>query len=103
TSGATGQTPEQRRFNLLVNWADGLRFRSPDDAFHIHVGGNAQIDSTWLIGPNGAFLTPGGTTSGIGGASATFLRRVRLRFEGDIYNQFDYIVEYDFANANNEN
>src|SRR5205807_8964439 len=74
-----------------------------DDAFHLHVGGNAQIDSTWLIAPNAAFALPNGSTSGIGGASATFLRRVRLRVEGDIYDQFDFIVEYDFANASNEN
>src|SRR5262249_22125348 len=44
-----------------------------------------------------------GGTSGIGNAAGTFLRRVRLRLEGDIYDQFDYIVEYDFAHANNEN
>src|SRR4029079_7422347 len=66
-------------------------------------GGNAQVDSTWLIGPKGAFLTPSGGISGIGNASATFLRRTRLRVEGNIYEQFDFIVEYDFANANNEN
>jgi phosphate-selective porin OprO/OprP len=96
-------SPERRRFDLLTSWADGLRFRSADDAFHVHVGGNAQIDSTWLIGPKSAFALPNGTTSGAGNASATFLRRVRLRVEGDIYDQFDFIVEYDFANASNEN
>jgi phosphate-selective porin OprO/OprP len=96
-------TGEPRRFGLSSSWSDGLRFRSDDDAFHIHVGGNAQIDSTWFIAPHGAFALPNGSTSGIGGASATFLRRVRLRLEGDIYGQFDYVVEYDLANANNEN
>src|SRR5262249_40829962 len=97
-------TPEQRRFDLIASWADGLRFRSADDAFHLHVGGNAQVDSTWLIGPQGAFALPNnGGTSGIGNAAGTFLRRVRLRLEGAIYDQFDYIVEYDFAHANNEN
>ncbi len=88
----------------MSSWSDGLRFRSADDNFHIHVGGNAQIDSTWLIGANSAFSLPNnGSISGIGNASATFLRRVRLRVEGDIYDQFDFVVEYDFANANNEN
>jgi phosphate-selective porin OprO/OprP len=49
------------------------------------------------------FAIPGGGTNGVENAAATFLRRVRLRFDGDIYDQFDYMVEYDFANANNEN
>src|SRR5262249_11150878 len=88
---------------LAPTWTDGLRFRSADDAFHIHVGGNAQIDSTWLIAPNSAFDLPNnGGTSGIGGASATFLRRVRIRLDGDIYDQFDYMIEYDLANASND-
>jgi len=98
-----GPMQEDRKYGLSVGWLDGLRFYSTDDAFHLHVGGNAQIDSTWLIAPNGAFALPNkGGISGIGGASATFLRRVRLRVEGDIYDQFDYIVEYDFANASND-
>src|SRR5262245_39141661 len=98
-----GPWQEERTYGLAVGWLDGLRFHSADDAFHLHVGGNAQIDSTWLIAPHSAFDLPNnGGTSGIGGASATFLRRVRLRVEGDIYDQFDYIVEYDFANASND-
>lgn len=102
-NGPASQTAEGRRYVLSAGWLDGLRFQSADDAFHLHVGGNAQIDSTWFIAPKGAFALPHGSISGLGNASATFLRRARLRVEGDIYNQFDYIVEYDFANANNEN
>jgi phosphate-selective porin OprO/OprP len=102
-SAPRASTTERRRFDLMASWTDGLRFRSADEAFHVHVGGNAQIDSTWLIGPKDAFALPNGSISGIANASATFLRRVRLRVEGDIYDQFDFIVEYDFANASNEN
>jgi phosphate-selective porin OprO/OprP len=98
-----GPVREDRTFALTAGWLDGLRFKSADEAFHIHVGGNAQIDSTWLIGPRSAFALPNGSTSGIGNASATFLRRARLRVEGDIYDQFDFIIEYDFANAANDN
>jgi len=105
TPAAVVNVPEtpKRSYGLLSSWTDGLRFKSDDDAFRVHVGGNAQIDSTWLIGPQSAFLLPNGSTSGIGNASATFLRRVRLRVEGSIFDQFDFIVEYDFANASNEN
>jgi phosphate-selective porin OprO/OprP len=95
--------PEQRSTPLSASWSDGLRFRSKDDAFHIHVGGSAQIDSTWMLAPNSAFALANGTTSGVGNSSAVFLRRVRLRVDGDIYDQFDFIVEYDFANAADEN
>jgi phosphate-selective porin OprO and OprP len=94
---------EDRKVGLSAAWQDGLRFNSADDAFHIHVGGSAQIDSNWLIAPQGAFELPNnGGTSGVGNSSATFLRRVRLRVEGDIYDQFDFMVEYDFANAEND-
>src|SRR5262245_31153367 len=94
---------QRRSFQLEASWEDGLRLRSADDQFHVHVGGNAQIDSTWLIGPKGVFAVPGGGTNGVENASATFLRRARLRVEGDLFDQFDYIVEYDFAHGENEN
>ncbi len=92
-----------RDYGMSAGWSNGLRFRSPDGAFSIHVGGNAQVDSTWLLGPKGAFALPNGSISGVGNASATFLRRVRLRADGDVFDQFDYVVEYDLANASNEN
>jgi phosphate-selective porin OprO/OprP len=93
---------DERKPTLTAGWLDGLHFRSRDDVFRIHVGGNVQIDSTWLIGPNSAFFTPSGSTSGIGGASATFIRRARIRLDGDIFDQFDYMIEYDLANASND-
>lgn len=91
------------RFHLEASWDNGFRLESEDQQFHVHIGGNAQVDSTWLIGPNSVFAIPGGGDNGVENASATFLRRVRLRFESDLYDQFDYIVEYDFAHAENEN
>jgi phosphate-selective porin OprO/OprP len=100
---AAAPRPPKKGFRLEATWDNGLWLDSPDDQFHIHVGGNAQIDSTWLIGPHSVFAIPGGGQNGVENAAATMLRRVRLRFEGDLYDQFDYIVEYDFANANNEN
>jgi phosphate-selective porin OprO/OprP len=99
-----GESPGEKdrsRTILEASWENGLWFRAAD-AFRIHVGGNAQVDSTWLIGPKGLFAIPGGGMNGVENASATFLRRARLRFEGDIYDQVDYIVEYDFAHAVND-
>jgi phosphate-selective porin OprO/OprP len=88
---------------LEASWDHGLWFESADKQYRVHVGGNAQVDSNWLIGPKGVFAIPGGGQNGVENASAIFLRRVRLRADGTIYYQFDYIVEYDLANANNEN
>src|SRR5262245_57663905 len=95
--------PANPRYRLEASWDSGLRLESDDEQFHVHIGGNAQVDSTWLIGPDSVFAVAGGGENGVENASATFLRRVRLRFEGDIYDQFDYIVEYDLAHAENEN
>src|SRR5262249_33562083 len=67
--------PHKERFHLEASWDNGLHFDSADDQFHVHVGGNAQLDSTWLIGPKGAFAIPGGGMNGTENASATFVRR----------------------------
>jgi len=91
------------RLRLEANWQNGLRFDSGDDQCHLHVGGSAQLDSTWLIGPKSLFVLPGNASNGVENAAATELRRVRLQFDGDLYGMFDYVVAYDFANANDEN
>jgi phosphate-selective porin OprO/OprP len=94
--------PPNRRFALDVFWENGLRFESKDGQFHLHVGGSAQIDSTWLIGPQSVFALPDGGPNGEGNAAGTFLRRARLRADGDIFGLFDFLVEYDFARASND-
>jgi phosphate-selective porin OprO/OprP len=88
---------------LQATWQDGLWFHSPGGNFRLHVGGNAQWDSTWLIAPDSVFAVPGGGANGTENAPATLIRRARLRLEGDTYDQFDYTVEYEFANADNDN
>jgi phosphate-selective porin OprO/OprP len=84
-------------------WDNGLRIQSEDDNFHLHLGGAGQLDSVWLIGPHSLFVAPGGSTSGVGNAAATELRRAVLQADGHIFGQFDYMVQFDFANASNEN
>jgi phosphate-selective porin OprO/OprP len=80
-----------------------LLFASPDDRFHLHVGGAGQVDAVWLIGPNSLFDSPGDGTSGAGNVSTILLRRAVLQADGDIFGQFDYMVQFDFANTSNEN
>jgi phosphate-selective porin OprO/OprP len=97
------QDSERRRIPLFAFWDNGLRFESKDDQFHLHLGGTIQLDSTWPIGPASVFALPNGGANGVGNSSATFLRRARLRTDGDLFGLFDFIIEYDFANASNEN
>jgi phosphate-selective porin OprO/OprP len=62
-----------------------------------------MLDTVWLIGPHSVFDAPGGGTSGAGNAQATQIRRAILQADGDLFDQFDWVIEYDFANASNEN
>jgi phosphate-selective porin OprO/OprP len=95
--------PADRRVPLDATWDNGLIFKSPDDEFRFHGGGVGQIDSVWLIGPKGNFAPPGGGTNGVENSAATQLRRVILQVDGTVYRQFDYMLQYDFANASNDN
>jgi hypothetical protein len=88
---------------LQATWDNGLFLESQSKQFTLHVGGIGMIDTVWLIGPNSVFLAPGGTTSGVGNAQATQLRRAILQANGNIFDQFDYSIQFDFANASNDN
>src|SRR6266851_5206028 len=101
--GDPAPQPEKRRFPLQAFWDNGLFLESDDNQFHLHVGGVGQIDSVWLIGPQSVFALPGGGSNGVGNAQATFLRRAILQANGDLYGLFDYSIQYDFANASNDN
>ena len=92
-----------RRTSMAVFWDHGVWFETANDQFRIHLGGSAQIDSTWLIGPHSVFALPDGSANGIGNSAATFLRRARLRADGELFGMFDFVIEYDFANASDEN
>jgi phosphate-selective porin OprO/OprP len=105
--GSDGLAPsthaQGQGFPLQASWDNGLILESADQKFRIHVGGIGQIDSVWLIGPQALFNAPGGSTSGVGNAQATDLRRAILQADGTIFDQFDYMIQFDFANASNEN
>jgi len=91
------------RIPLEASWENGLQLDSPDKQFHIHFGGIGQIDSVWFIGPASAFNAPGGASSTVGNSSATLLRRAILQADGDLFGQVDYSIQFDFANASNDN
>jgi phosphate-selective porin OprO/OprP len=101
-AAATGD-PTAPPIRFDATWDNGLFLTSEDKQFRFHAGGVGQIDSVWLIGPKGNFVAPGGSTSGVGNSSATQLRRAILQADGTVYGQFDFIIQYDFANASNDN
>jgi phosphate-selective porin OprO/OprP len=94
---------KSRRVPLEASWDNGVHLQSADEEFKLHIGGVAQIDSVWLIGPQSVFALPGGGMNGVGNAQATQLRRAMLEADGTIFGQFDYKIQYDFANASNDN
>lgn len=103
TRAVPSAEPDKRKTSLEAAWDNGLVFESENDDFRLHVGGLGQIDTVWLVGPRSVFAAPGGGISGVGNSSATFVRRAILQADGDIYNQFNYFLQIDFANASNDN
>src|SRR4051812_41119135 len=97
------QPADQEKPRLDAAWDNGVVVSSADKQFRFHAGGIGQIDSVWLIGPKANFVAPNGSTSGVGNAAATQLRRAILQVDGTVYSQFDFIIQYDFANASNDN
>jgi phosphate-selective porin OprO/OprP len=95
--------PQPRGFPLQATWDGGLRLESDDKQFDVHIGGIGQVDTVFPIGPHSVFTAPGNGTSGVGNAQATLLRRAILEANGTIFGQFDYFLQFDFANASNEN
>jgi phosphate-selective porin OprO and OprP len=102
-NAAEGALGSVHRIPLEASWENGFQLDSPDKQFHFHFGGIGQIDSVWFIGPASAFNAPGGAASTVGNSSATLVRRAILQADGDLLGQFDYSIQFDFANASNEN
>lgn len=90
-TGLPNNSPELRAY-----WKNGLNLKSVDDIFTIHVGGSMQYDQGWnradyavQYGPDGiGNLQDGGV-----------FRRARLRIDGTLYRNIDFVAEYDFANS----
>jgi phosphate-selective porin OprO/OprP len=88
---------------LEASWDYGFHLESESKQFSFHVGGIGMIDSVFPIGPQSVFAAHGGGTSGVGNDQATQIRRAILQADGTIFEQFDFSIEFDFANASNDN
>jgi phosphate-selective porin OprO/OprP len=83
---------------LKAKWNNGLEFMSTNKEFRVHVGGRGQIDTTaYTAGPGPAALaTAGGLNPPLSGA--TNWRRGRFRIDGQMYENYEWLAEYDFIN-----
>lgn len=67
--------------------ADGFFLRSPDAGFQLRLRGYAQADGHWLSDAEDA------------GDDTFLLRRVRLDFQGTLFEHADFRIMPDFANS----
>jgi phosphate-selective porin OprO/OprP len=91
------------RIPLFPYWDHGLRFSSEDEQFNLHLGGNVQWDSVWLLGSDDVLGAPSSNATSTTNSGASLPRRARFKADGNIYETFDYTLEFDLANAVNEN
>lgn len=76
--------------------SNGLWFSSPDKDFQVHIGGRTQFDISAFHANNQVQFGPGGIGRLRDGVD---FRRARLRVEGTMYEQFQWIAEFDFVNS----
>ena len=86
-SAASADADERPRLNAY--WDYGPVLESADKAFRIHIGGLLELDNTWYQQSDGLpFLLQDGSD----------MRRARLRADGSIGENVDFVTEFNFAN-----
>ena len=75
---------------------DGLIFTSKDGHFKSHIGGVIQLDTTGF-GTIGSGIAANGSLAAT--QNSVDFRRLRLRFDGTMYEWIDYVFESDYAFA----
>ncbi len=88
--------PSAEPIKFEASWKNGLTFQTKDKAFNWHVGGVVQYDAAWYSAspnlqtfPDGANRFPDGTA----------VRRGRIRSEGVMYSNVEFILELEFFNG----
>ena len=107
TQAATDGEPASTRYEVgsdtaqPTSWDFGLRGESARKDFRVKIGGRTQFDASAFSTaagpgqpPNEAGLTPSLSDT-------VNVRRARLRIEGRMYELYDWVCEYDFANQIN--
>ena len=78
---------ERTRLNAF--WDHGAVLESPDKAFRLHVGGRLEFDNTWYQYTRSLPFTL---------QDGADMRRARLRADGVIGENVDFVTEVNFAN-----
>ena len=83
---------------MFASWRNGVQFESPNKDFRFHVGGRVQWDISLFDNDPALVVSP--KVGGIGPEpDSTQFRRARIRLDGTMYEVFDWVAEYDFANT----
>lgn len=85
-----------RSLALEPYWNDGCYLRSADREFVAHLGGMVHYDAAFYSGGRGVQDFPGGVGRFADGVNP---RRVRLLFDGDYEQAFDYRLEVELMNG----
>lgn len=91
---APDQSKEKNTKNILeVRWDKGLRMESKDGKFRLKIGGRIYADVATFNAPH--YWVLGGDS--INEHDGTEISRLRIDISGDIYEDFLFKVETDFA------
>ncbi len=78
-----------------ISWNEGVFFQTKDKDFLFHIGATVQYDGAWYS-QGSSLLFPGGPGRFADGAN---LRRGRIRTEGTMYQNVDFMFEMEFCNG----
>jgi phosphate-selective porin OprO/OprP len=94
-SGPTSPTD----FRVYWNAHDGLKFETADKDFSLHIGGRLQYDAEWFHTGSGIQKYEAPTMSSALGnqADGDEIRRMRLCFDGTLYSDTFYKMEWEFG------
>jgi phosphate-selective porin OprO/OprP len=73
---------------------NGLYWKSADGAFAFHVGGRLEWDNAWFTQNDNLLIGPAAGTRFQDGND---FRRARLRADGTVWNNIDFVCEVNFA------
>ncbi|MCC7085310.1 MAG: hypothetical protein IT427_09915 [Pirellulales bacterium] len=82
--------------SMTASWKNGVELASKNKDYRVHIGGRTQFDISGFN--NDPDLTVSPTVGGIGvQPNSAQMRRARLRIDGAMYENFEWVVEYDFV------
>lgn len=80
---------------VTTSFSNGIRWRSADQAFALHLGGRFEWDNAWFSQSDNLLIGP---SAGTRFQDGTVMRRARLRADGTVWNSMDFVFEVNFAN-----